>query len=529
MFRRKSTKGSKRRRRKVSSEVNGGDGSIKSFCPNLEGQSEAIETTSLEDDHLAFKLLILLETFLNVCFFLLLVPFRIGRNSQGFFETKRNCIQQTLSTLLITLIILYSVLDLRWHLEYSLKENPEDTFSQATGVLYHMISICWGLTFWLRGDCFDDLLSVCQYHTHHKQLHFIAENTSITSKNLSWKLILFLKIAMLLTFARFLNSVYYLCNGSIEGYLNYVIGNTLYNLYVRHDKQTEIETEVRLNSTLLNSAAYALVPIDVLFEFIGIIFEQFCLTGAVITYAACENFSEKFEKSSVSSNGNCSASQTQTVIKGIISSYLDLISTIASINKVFGPSILLFFMKLYPLFIWSAFNRVENDSVSEIMMKWLDMAYLVSFIGIAATANAKVSGFKGWLFNVSMADFSLDQQRTLHRSSPGSESLASVKETDSTIFSHDAKVEMKLALAAMHREMSTEVIGLKGWNLFTITYSFLVTMVGVVITYAIVMLQFTMTIKPLENDTLKNCSVCNITESSTTENFTEHSFIELSS
>ncbi|CAL8144754.1 unnamed protein product [Orchesella dallaii] len=502
-----SAKGSKRGERKISNTTNCGEADLSHFTLISKRQSPVIETTSVELEHSTFHVFILLEPFLNVCFFLLLIPFRIVKNSQGFYERKRNLIQQIFSTLVIVLVLTYYLLDLRMFVEYNLKDDPKDVFRRATGVLFHMIPLCWVITFWWRATSFDDILSHLQHHRLQRQLIPEAAAACITSKKSGWKLIWFLKITLLLTFARLFNILYYLWEGSVECCLNHVISRALYNLYISKDF-ISIETEDRLNSTVLNSASYALVPIHVLFEFIPMIFEQFCLTGAVMVFAACEKFSKKFQ-----------SLRTHKVIKGIFSCYLDLDSTVESINNIFGPSILLFIMRLYPLFIWSTINRIGVNSVSEILMKVWDVVIIVLLVAIAAGANGKLNKYKRWLFHASLSESELSpHQLRIPRSSLGSESVASVKDTDTPIFSHDAKIEMKLELAAMHREMSTEVIGLKGCNLFTITPSFILSMIGILITYTIVLLQFMTT--PKENDPVEDSI---IKETYVTDNSTEES------
>ncbi|CAL8144784.1 unnamed protein product [Orchesella dallaii] len=512
-----STKGSKWGGLKVNSAISGGEGPI-----NLRYSSQSvINETSSEPERLPFHVFLLLEKFLNVCFFILLVPFRIVKNSQGFYERRRNIFQQILSTLAIALVLLYCFLDLRLIVVYNLKQKPEEAFRRATFFIQHLMPICWAITFWLKAASFDDFLSVCQYSTHLQQMQsqFNAEDICITSKKPSWKLIWFLKITLFITFARFLNAQYYFHDGSVEVYLNFIISRALFNLYmIKGGKFVSIKNEERLSSTLLTTSSYALVPTDIQFGFIGMIFEQFCLIGAVMVYAACGDFSERFESWRVSLYTNSSASQTQKVIKGISKCYLDLVSTVESINKIFGPSVILFFMYLYPLLIWTVFNRNYDDSVSEILFKGFDVANLVLVVGIAAAANGKLGELKRWLFYMSMTDLFPNQPPMFERSSPGNASAMSVKEQDNPIISQDGKLEIRFALAAMHREMSSEVIGLKGCNLFTITYSFIVTMTGILITYAIVMLQFIM--KPEENDTLKNCNICNIIKTCAADNFT---------
>ncbi|CAL8144763.1 unnamed protein product [Orchesella dallaii] len=512
MFRRISTKASKLRRRKVSSAGSDGSVAFRSLYPSARRRPALIVTTSYELEHFTFHVFILLKTFLNVCSFLALVPFRLGKNSQGIFMRTRNLLQQILSALLVTLVILYTLLDLRFFLEQNIKEKPEDLFRYATGFIIHIIPICWAMTFWMRADSFDEILYVCQCPALQKPLRIVSEDASISSKQPSWKLIWFLHITIFISFVRFLIRFYvYNGDGSVETYLNFISGNVLYNLYMKDDKFSGIETEERTNSTFLFSATYALAVIGILFDFMLLMFEQFCLTGAVMVYATCGNFHDQLENSKVSLNEKSSALQMNKIIREISSSYLDLVSKVEIINKMFGPSILLFFMYLYPLTVWSIFDRKEDGTFLEALITGYDVVILVAVTGVAAAANGRISKFKQWLFYMSMADLSPHQQSVQEKGSTHG-SFTSEIEVDEPILSQDGKSDIRFLLTTMHREVSTEVVGLQGCNFFTITHSFVGTMIGIVITYAIVMLQFMM--KPKEG---KNC---NLNDTRTVDNFT---------
>lgn len=327
-----------------------------------------------------------------------------------------------MSTLLILTITVFSLLDLRhYQKQQNVRERPDQTFKYATIFLIHWIPVCWIIVFWLRQSRFSNLLSV-------SQSRFLSTSTStnesdttvnlntmpgggrgepssfLTSRLYNWTVAL--KVAIFLTATKntlfFYNEISMNNSASLENYMDSVTERFLY------DFGLESSLNRADNPIILIPIGYMAAVIHFLLEFLIYMFDQLCLTAASMTFATCQHFLDEFRnlvgrrrRHSGWGNNNGDGVPahsitsppiiTEQCLKKISTVYLDLLALLSAINLIFGPCMVMFFMYLYPLFIWSVFDSVQNNSLIENLIRVHDIGMLCCVTGIAAEASSKVS------------------------------------------------------------------------------------------------------------------------------------------
>ncbi|CAL8139196.1 unnamed protein product [Orchesella dallaii] len=441
-----------------------------------------------------FHVFLLFQPFLNVCYFTFLTPFRFTRDPKGYYNLQTNPVQQILSTLVLSLCTIYALLDLRYFLEQNLKENPHKAFVYAYGLLKGFIPFVWLVTFWFKRKWFAKLLTVCQGKAEEKFIlgKFNNNNNSTNTPSLTLQIIV--HILVILTLAKvifeFLNSFQ-----GIENLLAYKAGILLYNFHLKQD-DAQLEQEDLWESPLLICLASVTAFISTTFNYIEYMFDLFCFIGAAMVFAVCGHFSDEMEKLSRMSSApeNCSL-QSKRILKLMQTNYVDLIAILDSINEVFGSLIVLYFLGSYPTLVWSVFGLFRKVSISYGIFHVHKICIFVLVTVTAAEGNSKVGQFKQWLFHTSVSSAEESGSGVLSGIGAG-RSIINIDDMD--YYPCDDGLTPQCidlsSLNILHREVSTETLGLKGYKFFTVTHGLIGTMLGIVVTFAIVMLQFEMDI-----------------------------------
>lgn len=299
-----------------------------------------------------------------------------------------------MSTLLLTIITLFSLLDLRhYDKEYNLRERPDQTFQYATIFIVHWIPVCWMFVFWLRRSHFTHLLDVCQT----RFIQFPGSNNE-REKNYGYSAAYFrilkwawmLKVTICMMGVKNVLLIYneIVSEGSLLKYLDSQGKRFLYDIWL------EKNTDIMENPEILSAIGYVAAVVRFILEFVIYMFDQWCLTAAAMSYTTCQHFLDDFRKlaSSEWNDGEAPSGQRmEQRLRQISTTYLDMMAILDGFNKIYGICIVMFFMYLYPLFIWSVFDSVQNNSLIDNIIKIHDLSMLCLVTVIAAEASSKVS------------------------------------------------------------------------------------------------------------------------------------------
>lgn len=431
-----------------------------------------------------FHVFLLLQFFLNICYFTLITPFRITKiskrnRSTHSYKIQTNPIQQVLSTLVIIICSIYALLDLRYWVEQNLKKSPQKAFEYASYLLRGFGPLLWAVTFWLKRKWFEKLLVVCQGKKE-SQNPLLGFKTPQLRKSFKPSNVIrgIVNLLVVLTFIKIVFQLHNNWNWEWKTLVGYNAHLALYNLHLRKWADGWMEYEdIQYDPLYLTLGAIGsfFYVMDVYLENM---FDLLCFMGAAMTYAVCGHFSDEMEKlsrmtSSSSTNSN-DYQQSKKILRAMQTNYVDLIAILESINEVFGSLIVLYFLRSYPTLVWSVFGLFRKVTLDMAVFYLHKIAVFILVTLTAAEGNTKVQQFKQWLFHTSVAASTMTNQ---DNDDDNFSLNISVNEYNQKVNDDMGKGNVGISggidmssLNVLHRELSTESLGLKGYKFFTVTH-----------------------------------------------------------
>lgn len=435
-----------------------------------------------------FHVFLLLSFFLDVCYFTLITPFRFtklkkkGNTSNGpsTFGIHTNCIQQILSTIVAFTTVIYAFLDLRYWVEQNLRETPQEAFQYASYFIRGFIPLFWCGTFWLKGKWFAKLLVVCQGRK--EQVHGLLLGMTAPQQKRNIKPNIKLRVMVTLMIVLTILKVGFLMywSWSWEDFLVYNSELTFYNLHLQNwtGSKSKAYQEILQDPPLLCVGIVASV-FYVWDDYLENMFDLLCFIGAAMVYSVCGHFADEMEKlSRMNSSANSNEFlESKKILKLMQTNYVDLIAILESINEVFGSLIVLYFLRSYPNLVYCVFGLFKKVDMKIAIHYGYKIAIFILVTLTAAEGNSKVGQFKQWLFHTSVAASTSNQQDEEDDFSmiiSINECNQKVNEEITQRRSVSGEIDMA-SLNVLHREVSTERLGLKGYKFFTVTHELIAT------------------------------------------------------
>ncbi|XP_021950521.2 uncharacterized protein LOC110847820 [Folsomia candida] len=361
-----------------------------------------------------------------------------------------------MSTLVFTLVFLSGVSDLRHHFEKGLMPHPEKAFVWSYSLILEIgYTPIWFKTFWGGKKYFEKLIRKQKINVN-----------QVESKSLCPKIIM--GVVIYTEMKLLLEQIYsdIVVKGWV-GMLQYYGGIGLYNIHFRDDEQLEEEELFSHWSIFIFSIGSTLLMN--LLRQVEHLVEVMAIVGAVAMYWTSCNFIKCLNRyDSFTGNNNYYYSDE------IIRTYLSFVEMMSTINFICGCIVLIYMLGMVPTFVWCVFGIFELNSFEYLLYYVHKFIMHSSLLIIAAEANAEASKFTEWIMRFVTGR---------HRRNDNE----SIAELDQDRRKDD---EFSTFLNFSHREMCTNPVGLKGADFFTISYGFIGTTVSVIVTYAVIMLQF---------------------------------------